>query len=215
MEKIVMYVRRLGARRLIGSFAGNFLIAVGVSIFKYTTLGNDPSSAMVMAVADRAGLPFSLCLYAFNAAWFLAEIIWGRSYIGVGTFVNWFLIGPVAGGLIALYGRLLAVPASLPARIGVMLIGVVIVCLGVSLYQTSDSGVSAYDSISLCMRDRLPIPYFWCRMLTDGLSALLAWMLGGVVGLGTLTCALGLGPVIGFFDRTVSQKLMRLPPKDA
>ena len=106
-------------------------------------------------------------------------------------------------------------PASLPARIGVMLIGVVIVCLGVSLYQTSDSGVSPYDSLALCMRDHLPVPYFWCRILTDGLAALIAWAFGGVVGLGTLTCALALGPIISLFDRAVSQRLLHMPPRDA
>ena len=57
-------------------------------------------------------------------------------------------------------------------------------------------------------------PYFGCRIFTDALSALLCWLLGGLVGLGTLICAFCLGPFIQFFDRTFSQKVLQYKPNN-
>ena len=70
------------------------------------------------------------------------------------------------------------------------------------MYQLPKQGVAPYDSISLIMTERWPkIPYFWHRMSNDVLCALICYLTGGVVGIGTLVTAFGLGPVIHFFNR--------------
>ena len=209
IEKVASYLKRIGPRRIIGSFAGNLLIAVGVSLFKCTLLGNDPSSAAAMAVADRLGVSFALCLFCMQFLCFVVEFFRGRKYIGIGTFVNWFCIGSVVDLLLIPFGRIFPSDAPFFVRVLVMLLGVAVASLGVSLYQTSDSGVSPYDSLSMCLADHTPVPYFWCRIFTDGVCTLIAWLCGGIVGLGTLICAVGLGPVISFFNRTVSERVLR------
>ena len=84
-----------------------------------------------------------------------------------------------------------------------MLLALPFVSLGVSLYQSSELGASPYDSLALTLDDRLPkIPYFWCRIAVDGTFTLLAFLLGGIVGWGTLACALCLGPFVHFFQQT-------------
>ena len=82
------------------------------------------------------------------------------------------------------------------------------------IYQTADLGIAPYDYLSLGLRDYTPCPYFGCRIFTDALSALLCWLLGGLVGLGTLICAFCLGPFIQFFDRTFSQKVLQYKPNN-
>ena len=89
-----------------------------------------------------------------------------------------------------------------------------VTALGASLYQTADLGIAPYDYLSLGLRDYTPYPYFGCRIFTDALSALLCWLLGGLVGLGTLICASRLGPFIQFFDRTFSQKVLQYKPNN-
>ena len=65
---------------------------------------------------------------------------------------------------------------------------------------------------SLGLRDYTPFPYFGCRVFTDALCALLCWLLGGLVGLGTLICAFCLGPFIQFFNGTVSERVLQYQP---
>ena len=73
----------------------------------------------------------------------------------------------------------------------------------------ADEGVAPYDSLSLIMTERWPkIPYFWHRMSNDVLCALICYLTGGVIGIGTLVTAFGLGPVIHFFNRHFTGKLL-------
>ncbi len=57
-------------------------------------------------------------------------------------------------------------------------------------------------------RGQLHYQYFACRIFTDSLCAITAYLLGGLIGIGTLLCALCLGPFTQFFDRTVSSRVM-------
>ena len=91
---------------------------------------------------------------------------------------------------------------------------VLVTALGASLYQTADLGIAPYDYLSLGLRDYTPCPYFGCRIFTDALSALLCWLLGGLVSFGTLICAFCRGPFIQFFDRTFSQKVLQYKPNN-
>ena len=92
----------------------------------------------------------------------------------------------------------------------VMVIGVIICSLGVSMYQRPDVGVSPYDSLSLIMDKKLPkISYFWCRMSNDVICALVAYFAGGLVGIGTVIAAFGLGPIVHFFNIYVTDKLLK------
>ena len=84
--------------------------------------------------------------------------------------------------------------------------------LGASLYQTADLGIAPYDYLSLGLRDYTPVPYFGCRVFTDALCALLCWLLGGLVGIGTLICAFCLGPFIQFFNGLVSERVLHYKP---
>lgn len=200
--------RGVTVRRFLVMLAGIVLIALGISLFKLSLMGNDPSSAVVMAIGDVLSTPFAPTLFAANCLWFVAEICLGRKYIGIGSFANWFGVGIISSGFTKVLNGLFTLPDAFPARLGVMLVGVLVLSLACSMYQTADVGIAPYDSLAIIMHERLPrVSYFWCRMLFDSLCALMAWRLGGIVGLGTLTCALGLGPFISFFDRHVSRRL--------
>lgn len=208
-------VKRYTARRLIAVFLGNFLIGISVSIFRMTLLGNDPSTAFVLAVANKAGTALAPMLWICGAGWFLIEIIWGRKFIGLGTFVNWFLLGMVADGSTWLLKQLFTFPETFLPRFIIMLLALPFVSLGVSLYQSSELGASPYDSLALTLDDRLPkIPYFWCRIAVDGTFTLLAFLLGGIVGWGTLACALCLGPFVHFFNKHISEPFCQVPKNE-
>lgn len=100
-------------------------------------------------------------------------------------------------------------PGGFGIRLLLVCIGVVVISFGVSMYQTADAGVAPWDSLSLILTKRVPkISYFWHRIFTDVLAVIVSMIAGGVVGIGTAVCALGLGPVVQFFNRTVSEKLV-------
>ena len=77
--------------------------------------------------------------------------------------------------------------------------------------RSADVGVAPYDSLPLIMAERWPkIPYFCYRISLDALFALICYLAGGIVGLGTLVSALGLGYFINLFNKSLSGKLVKL-----
>jgi uncharacterized protein len=209
MDNMKGYIHNVDKKRLIIMVIGNVFLGMGISIFKLSGMGNDPFSGMVMALAESVGITYANFLILLNLILFVIEFITGRKFIGAGTFVNAILLGYIAtffhGTWLSLFGE----PQLLWQRVVIVAIGVVVCSFGVSLYQTSAVGVAPYDSLSLIMRDNFPkISYFWHRMFTDALCALICFLAGGVIGLGTLVSALGLGPIIHFFDVNFTEKLL-------
>ena len=76
----------LWRRRCAVMVCGIVIMGIGVCLFRLSLMGNDPSSAMVMAIGSRIGQPFSVTLIAANSIWFLLELFCGRRFIGIGTF---------------------------------------------------------------------------------------------------------------------------------
>jgi len=194
-------------RRFFVMVLGNFLLGTGLALFKVSLMGMAPSNSLIMAISDVLGVPFPLMSITCCALFFIVEFAWGREHINMGTFVNWFMVGPTAGYFMALIEENHLVHDSFPAHLLVMCCGVLVLSLGCSMYQSSKLGISPYDSLSIILSERSRYKYFWCRVFTDFICVTSAAMLGGVVGLGTLVCAFGMGPFISFFDVHISRKL--------
>ncbi|WP_342447437.1 hypothetical protein, partial [Paenibacillus ihuae] len=195
--------------RLIIMVLGNVFLGMGISIFKLSGLGNDPFSGMVMALADSSGIVYANFLILLNLVLFVIQVIWGRKLIGAGTFVNAIFLGYIATFFYNIWLNLLGEPQMFWLQVVTVAIGVVVCSFGISLYQTSQVGVAPYDSLSLIMNKRFPkISYFWHRMFTDALCALVCFLAGGIIGLGTLATVFGLGPIIQFFDVNFTKKLL-------
>ena len=171
--------------------------------------GNDPSTALCIALADQIHVDFSLVLIVVNCLYFLVELLFGREMIGIGTFVNWFFVGPIASWFTNLFTQWIGVPSNFLEKLAIMAVGVVILSFSCALYQTADVGISPYDSLSLILAKRGKPKYFWCRIFTDSVCVVLAFLLGGLIGLGTLVCALGLGPFISFFTKHAAEAMVR------
>ena len=87
-------------------------------------------------------------------------------------------------------------------------VGVLVLSLACALYQTADLGIAPYDALSLTLAGKTRIRYFWCRILTDSICVVAAFALGGIIGAGTLVCALGLGPFIQWFSLHIARPLI-------
>lgn len=201
-------------RRIAGMVLGNFILGIGIAVFRTSLLGNDPYSAMLMAGADRLPIAYSTLMLIVNAVVFIAEILWGRHFIGIGTFVNWFLLGYVASFFIDVFAVFQIPERGIVIRLLTVAVGVLVVSLGVSLYQSADLGIAPYDSLSIIISEHCPLPYFWCRLGTDVVCTAVCFVLGGIVNVGTAVCAFGLGPFIHFFDRAVSRKVLGIKESD-
>ena len=198
-----VFLKRLSIMAL-----GCFIMGIGVTAFKLSLTGNDPCSGFAMALADVIALPFSVTLIGLNTVFFIFEYLFDRRKVGIGTFFNWFGVGIFTDLWYYLARSADLVPQTFTLQLVFMMTGVIVLSFSCALYQTANMGIAPYDALSLIMTERLHIPYFWCRITTDAACALLAFLLGGIVGLGTLFCAFGMGPFVSYFTKNVIKKYL-------
>ena len=170
-------------RRVAGMLVGIVIISLGVALFKFAHLGNDPFNALNIRSAELAGLTLGVQNLIYNVVFFTMQMIWGRRYVGFGTVANAVCCGFIITFFYDFLTAHFAQAATLPAQLAWVAAAVVCTSLGISLHQTSDLGVAPYDYLALGLRDHTPLPYFCCRLFTDTLCALLAFLLGGLLGL--------------------------------
>ena len=61
------------------------------------------------------------------------------------------------------------------------------------------SGMSVLDAITTGIADRLGVSYRAVRIAIDAILMLTGWLMGGVIGFGTVVAVLATGPLIQFF----------------
>lgn len=206
---ILNYLKNVDKKRVLIMVVGNLFTGMGISIFKLSGLGNDPFSGMVMALSDCTGIQYAFFLILVNLVIFLAQITMGRELIGPGTAVNALLLGYFVTFFYSVFVGTVGIPAAMWQRLITVLAGVVVCSFGLSLYQSSDVGVAPYDSLALIMRRKQnKVSYFWCRMACDVFCAVVCYLAGGIIGIGTLVSALGLGPFVQFFNK-ISERAMK------
>lgn len=205
------YFKNINWKHFLVMCIGNIFAGMGVAIFKLAGFGTDPFNGMNMAVAEQLGMMYGNFQLLLNIVLLIVETLFGRKFLGTGTAVNAIFLAYICTFFNNIFANILGLElTALTARLLALCIGVLICCLGLSMYQMSDEGIAPYDSISLIMAEEWPkIPYFWHRISNDVVCVLICYLAGGVVGIGTLVTAFGLGPVIHFFNRVFTGKLLK------
>lgn len=204
------YFKKISKGRILVMLLGNVIIGLAVSILKLSGSGNDPFNGMVIAMGALLNMPYANFQVMLNIAILLIQIYAGRKYIGIGTIVNALFVGYFSTFFNFVLAHAVNAPQTMWQKIIVVCLGVITCSLGLSLYQSADVGVAPYDSLSMILSDKWPkIPYFCYRISLDALVALICYLAGGIVGLGTLVSAFGLGYFINLFNKSVSSKLLK------
>ena len=194
------YLRTLRKRSLFFAAAISCM-ACSTSLLRLSLFGNDPYSCMNLGYSLLTGLSFGSCVSIFNVLLFIPMLTCGRRYLRIGTFIYLVLLGPVSDLSYSLFAPFLAVPADdLIPRILLLLSDMAVSCFGVSLYMCLDFGMGPYDAASCIINDMTHgrLPFRYARFL-----------LGSLVGIGTVVMALGMGPLINFFNQHVNTPLLR------
>ncbi|MCQ2508340.1 MAG: hypothetical protein MJ097_06085 [Dorea sp.] len=214
-----MNSKNLYRKRVLMTIIGVSVCGVSVGFFKMAAFGVDPFQSFMSGLSSVIPISFGTLYTIVNAVMLLFSLVADRHYIGLGTFVNLFLMGYIVQYshefLMKMFPQL-----GLSGRCLFLLIAIVVMCLSSSLYFTADMGVSVYDAVALI------ISYTWKkgqfrynRIMTDLVCVIIGVTLfflsggklsgiGAVAGIGTIITAFFMGPLIDFFNRKVAQPLL-------
>lgn len=196
-------------KRIIMTVAGMIFVGVAVGLLLHANLGTDPFTAAVSGAAKVFNAAYGIMYGIIVALLLIAVFFLDKHYIGLGTVINIVIIGNVGDFTHRVLQKLYEAD-TWQIKVLTFLFAIILLCLASSLYIVSDLGVSSYDALSLIMSDKKIASYRICRVITDVVSVIIAFLLGArqQVGIGTIITAFCLGPITQFFIHTVANKIL-------
>lgn len=194
-------------RRLMMTFLGVLTCALSVGMFKQAGFGTDPFQCLCNGLDRVIPIDFGTLYMLINLALLAVVFFMDRHYIGIATFINLFLMGYIIDFSEHTLMRLIPHP-SMAVRVVYIIVAIVVMCVGSSLYFTANLGVSTYDSIALHLADIKIAPFRFIRITTDLICVALGFAMGYVPGVGTIITALFMGPLISYFNRTIAEPML-------
>lgn len=167
------------------------LFGLGEGMLVTAQLGSTPWTVLAQGISQQTGLGIGTVTFLVSAA-VLALWLPLRQRPGIGTVLNMIIIAAVLG----VFVRFAPPPAGLIWQIALCLGGIVTIGIASSFYLTCYLGAGPRDGlmVGLCRISGWRVG--WVRTLIESSVCLTGWLLGGVLGLGTLLFAFGVGWVV-------------------
>ena len=212
-------VIRYQKKRIFMSLFGVLIGGVCVGFMKVAAFGVDPFQVFVAGLDQTIPVDFGTLYVIINAVMLLFSLLADRHNIGIATFINLFLLGYVVDFTKGTLDALFPAP-GMALRVFFMVLGIVVLCFGSSLYMTADLGVSTYDAVAIVMSGKWKWGRFkYVRICTDLVCVLVGGLLiylgsGSItpvlasIGVGTIVTAFFMGPLIEFFNEKVARPML-------
>lgn len=172
---------------------GLVLYGVSDSLLVLAHLGIDPWDVFQQGLALHTGVPIGTwaILVGIGVLFLWLPL---RQRPGLGTLLNVVMVGGVMDVVLAN----VAPPTALPARIGLLLLGVGLNGVATGYYMGAGLGPGPRDGLMVGLAAR-----GWSiRLVRTSIEVtvlVVGWLLGGNVGWGTLLYALSIGPLAQIF----------------
>ena len=206
-------------KRILMSAIGVLICGISVGMFKRASLGVDPFQSLMSGLNAVIPISFGTLYVIANLCLLLFALLLDRRKIGLATLINLFFFGYIAEFTLKLLEKILP-ELSMPGRLILLVIAVVIMCLASAFYFTADLGVSTYDAVSLIISEKQDrVAFKYCRIISDVICVILGFVLctaggftlaqiGGEIGIGTIITAFFMGPLITFFNEHVAKPFL-------
>jgi uncharacterized membrane protein YczE len=193
-------------RRLAQLLLGLFLYGWSMAMMVRSGLGLDPWDVFHYGLARHVPLSFGQVTIVVGALVLLAWIPL-RQRPGIGTVLNIFVIGLSADFGLAMMTQ----PGNLVGRGALLVGGIVLNGLAGALYVGAHLGPGPRDGLWVAITRRYGLSIRLVRTVIELSVLLVGWLMGGVVGVGTVLYALSIGHLNQFFLHRVQ---VRVPIAD-
>jgi len=159
------------------------LIASGAGVSPWTVLAQGVSSKTNWSIG------FSTMIVSFSVLLMWIPL---RQKPGIGTILNALIIA----FMIDFSLHLLPNPQLLVWQLVQVAIGILIIGIGSGIYLTANLGAGPRDGLMTGLQIKTNFPIANIRIALEITVVSIGWYLGGVVGIGTIMFAFGVGPCV-------------------
>ena len=186
-----------------------FYLCVGLIFFGFgegllivSGIGASPWNVLHQGVAVSLGL--SVGTIAFLVS-FLVLLLWYflDQKIGMGTIINFIIIAIMIDVTIFYFNK----PNEILSQLFMVTAGILIIGFGTAMYLIANLGAGPRDGLMTGLQKKTNAPIALVRVCIEIIVVIAGWLLGGIVGIGTLFFALGIGPAVALWLYLFSKNL--------
>ncbi len=184
------------ARRVALLMSGLFCYGLAIALTVQAGLGLGSWDVLHKGLSLHTPLTFGQAGQVTGVAIILVSLLLGIKP-GIGTLANMYFIGFWIDVLLgAKFIPEAASVGGLPAQLGLLIAGILILGLGSGLYIKAGLGAGPRDSFMLALVKRTGWRVSICRAIMEVTVCTIGFFMGGTVGVGTLIFAFGVGPAV-------------------
>ena len=177
-------------RRLLEMIMGLLFFSIGIVFTIEANIGYAPWDVFHYGIVNTIGISFGLSSILVGFI-IMALLFLLKEKIGIGSIGNMVLIGIFID--ILMYSELIPTQESLVPGILFLFIGMVFISVGTYFYIKTGYGIGPRDNLMVVLTRATKIPVGICRSAVELLVTVGGWLLGGMVGIGTVIIVVGIG----------------------
>tara|TARA_B100001079_G_scaffold50565_1_gene41477 strand:- start:151 stop:813 length:663 start_codon:yes stop_codon:yes gene_type:complete len=170
---------------------GLILFGLGETMLIAANVGVSPWTVLAQGISIKTGYSIGISTFIVSIG---VLILWIplKQKPGIGTILNTIIISIVLDVSLPY----LPTPESFFLQALQVFIGVIIVGLGSGFYLISNLGPGSRDGLMTGLQKKTNLPIALIRATIEVSAVVFGFYLGGVVGVGTLVFAFGIGPAV-------------------
>ena len=178
-------------KTLIYLVLGLYLFAIGETLLITANQGVSPWTVLAQGISFQTNLSIGITTFIVSL---IVLILWYplKQKPGLGTILNIVLISII----IDLSTPILPYPKSFLFQIIQSIVAVFLVGLGSGFYLTANLGPGPRDGLMTGLQNLTNQPIALIRTIIEVSAVGIGFYLGGIVGIGTLLFAFGIGPMV-------------------
>ncbi len=176
--------------RLLEMTLGLFLTALGIIITIKANIGYAPWEVFHVGLSNTIGLSFGVTTIIVGIVLAVIVTLLGEK-MGFGTILSMVMTGMFAD--IILITNLIPIAENFAIGCIMLIAGLFIISLGTYFYIKTAYGVGPRDNLMVVLKRKTKIPVGVCRFLVEFLVTAIGWLLGGMVGIGTIISVIAIG----------------------
>lgn len=186
-------------------FAGLIIMSLGITLtIKGNAIGTSPWDVFHIGLYKQLGLTIGTWSILTGLLIICTTSLYLKSFPKLATLLNMLLIG----SFIDVFNWLLPDTDRLFGQIAYFGTGFIIMSIGCGLYIAASLGAGPRDTVMMIIASK-GYSVKTGRMVMEVFAAIVGWLLGGPVGIGTIILALGTGyiiqPSLFYFKRKIEQ----------
>ena len=170
---------------------GLMLFGLGEGLLIVSFTGASPWSVLAQGISLNVNLSVGTITLLISISVLILWIPLGQK-LGIATILNALIIAL----MIDLCIKFVPTPINYYNQLILAIVSVITVGIGGGIYLVSNLGAGPRDGLMVGLQVKTNLPIALVRALLEISVVTIGWYLGGIVGIGTLLFAFGIGPCV-------------------